>query len=103
MVRSPDRASPVLAAAPYVTTPVPLPVAPPVMVTQSTPLDACHVHPSAAVTTTCPLCAPVNDAAAGAIAKVQLSPAAPLAACDTVSVCPAIVSGPVRAAPVFAL
>jgi hypothetical protein len=67
-----------------------------VIVTQSMPLDACHVHPNGAVTVTWPLAAPVRDADVGAMLNVQLSPLGPLPACVTVRVWPAIVSMPVR-------
>ena len=63
-----------LAAAPNVTTPLPLPVAPPVIEIQSAWLPACQVQPKGAVTATWPLAAPETDCEGGAMAKVQLSP-----------------------------
>jgi hypothetical protein len=52
MVKVPERASPAFAATEYRTDPVPVPVAPEVMVIQGAWLVAAHTHPAAVVTVT---------------------------------------------------
>jgi hypothetical protein len=80
----------VLAAAVYATLPLPLPLAPLVIVTHEAPV-AVHGHPLAAVTATVPLPpAAVSDWLAGEMVYEH----AP--ACVTVKVLPATVSVPVR-------
>ena len=90
---------PVFAATSYVTDPLPLPVAPALIVIQAALLVAVHAHPLPAVTVTVPLTVvEATLADAGAIVGVHGAPA-----CVTVKVLPAIVTVPVRdVAPVFA-
>ena len=61
----PFRAGPVVAAAVNCTSPVPLPVAPAVIVSHGTWLAAVQLHPGPAVTATFPV-----DAADGSVAEV---------------------------------
>ncbi len=81
------------------TVPFPLPDAPPVMLIHDALDAAVHAHPLALVTATLPL-PPVasTDWLDGAIAKLHGGGGA---GCDTVSVSPAIVRVPVRAAPLL--
>ncbi len=72
--------------------PDPDPLAPVVMVIHETELDAVQAHPEADVTVTVPVPAPAGaDAAVGLAEYVQLAPV-----WDTLNVCPAIVSVPLR-------
>jgi len=102
MVSVPERAAPVLAATVKPTVPLPAPDAP--LVTVSHPAFALAVHvqvPAEAVTATdaAPPASPTFWLA-GAIVIVHGGGGG--AACETVNVCPPIVSVPVRAAPEFA-
>lgn len=54
IVSVPERAPPVLAATVYVTLPLPVPLAPPVIVIQLAPVVAVHVQPDCVVTVTGP-------------------------------------------------
>jgi hypothetical protein len=82
---------PVFAATEYPTVPLPLPLAPDVIVIHDAELDAVHAQPVVVVTLTDPVEAlDASDVALGEIEYVQ----PPL--CVTVKVCPAIVSVPVR-------
>ena len=94
IVRVADRAVPLLAPVVQLTVPLPLPLAPEVMVSQGALLVAVHAQPAAAVTATLPV-APEAGALAlvGAIENVQPVP------WFRVKVCPAIVSVPERAPP----
>ena len=81
----------VLAAAVYPTLPLPLPLAPLVIVTHDAPLVAVQVHPAVVVTVTVPVPpAAGSDWLAGEIVYEHA------AACVTVNVLPATVSVPVR-------
>src|SRR4029077_10679533 len=82
--------------------PDPAPGDPGLTISQSTFAVAVHAHVGAeAVTITLPVPPPDGaDSAAGAIENVHGGGGG--AACDTVKVCPAIVSVPVRGAPGFA-
>jgi uncharacterized membrane protein len=96
-VMVPVRAGPVLAATEKLTVPLPVPVAPAVMVIQASLLVAVQAQPAAAVT----LVEPAPPAAAmvwlaGLMENVQPDP------CETEKVCPATVIVPVRAGPVLA-
>lgn len=73
--------------------PLPLPLAPLVMVTQKSPLEAVQLQFDVVVTVTVPVVAAgdVRLVDVGAIVNVQGA-----AGCVTVNVCPAIVSVPVR-------
>ena len=98
MVSVPVRAAPVLAATLNATVPGPLPLAPLVTVIQVVLLTPVHAHPVAAVTA---------DAARPAARGDRLSSFDAIAyvhgaAWVTVNVWPAMVSVPVRAAPVLA-
>jgi hypothetical protein len=81
-----------LAEAENVTGPVPLPLAPAVMVSHEFPLAAVHVHPVGAVT----LVDPVPPAAASDALADDSEYVQGAAACVTVNVCPAIVIVPWR-------
>jgi hypothetical protein len=73
--------------------PLPLPLAPLVIVIHDAPLDAVQLHPVATVTATVPVDAVApTDALVGEIDGVQVRPA-----CVTANVFAAIVSVPVRA------
>jgi hypothetical protein len=95
MVSVPTRlAVPALAATEYATDPAPLPLEPDVIVIQETLLAAVHEHPDGVETPTVPAVAfSETDALAGEIDVVQGAPC-----CVTVTVCPAIVTVPVREA-----
>jgi hypothetical protein len=82
----------VYGATEYVTVPLPLPLAPEVIVIQLALLAAVQVQPVGAVTFTLPN-PPMarKDCLAGTITYVQGAPA-----CVTVNVCPPIVTVPVR-------
>jgi len=87
------------------TAPLPVPVAPPVTVSQPALLDAVQVQCGALETVTFGPAPPAVDAVnvVGEIAKTQASGVGvATAACVTLNVCPAIVSVPVRAGPVLA-
>jgi hypothetical protein len=102
MVSVPARAAPVLAPDVKLTVPLPVPDAPAVTVSHGTFATAVHVQvPPDAVTATDPE-PPVSATfwLVGAIAIVHGGGGG--AACDTVNVCPPIVSVPLRAVPVFA-
>jgi hypothetical protein len=95
----PLRAVPVLTATLNATVPLPAPDAPLVTVSQGTLAAAVQAHdPAEAVTVVDPV-PPVSDTdcAPGAIANVHGGGGG--AACDTVNVCPAMVSVPLRAVP----
>ena len=80
------------------TIPLPIPAAPFVTRAHDTLDAAVHAHQPPVVTATVPLPPSAgDDALGGEIEKVQGA-----AACATVYVLPAIVSVPVRAAPMFA-
>jgi len=99
IVMVPVRRAPVLALTLNVTDPLPVPLAPDVMVIQSALDVATQPHPVPAVTVTVPLVAAdvVRFTETGEIATVQAAPA-----CVTVKVCPPIVSVPLRdEVPVF--
>jgi hypothetical protein len=99
IVMVPVRKAPVLALTLNVTDPLPVPLAPDVMVIQSALDVATQPHPAPAVTVTVPLVAAdvVRFTETGEIATVQAAPA-----CVTVKVCPPIVSVPLRdVVPVF--
>jgi hypothetical protein len=88
------RAAPPFAATLKVTDAGPLPLAPDMIVIQSTGLDAIHVHPSPAVTAIVPDPPTTsNDCDVGAIENVHPE------ACSTVNDCPATEIVPVRAGP----
>jgi hypothetical protein len=75
-----------------VTEPLPVPVAPALIVIHATLLVAAHAHPVPAVTVTVPVLAEETTLAdVGEIAGVHGA-----AACETVNVSPPIVSVPVR-------
>jgi hypothetical protein len=95
MVNVPTRlAEPALAATEYATDPAPLPFEPDVIVIQATLLAAVHEHPAGVETPTVPAVAfSETDALAGEIDVVQGAPC-----WVTVTVCPAIVTEPVREA-----
>ncbi len=88
-----DRADvPVFAATENATVPLPLPLAPEVIVTQESGVVAVHAQAAAAVTVTLPL--PPDAATACDVGVIVMSHGMP--ACVTVNVLPAIVSVPVR-------
>jgi hypothetical protein len=97
MVRVPVRAAPELAAAVKLTVPLPVRLLPPLNVSQLLLLDTVHVHPLAVVTVVLPL-----PPAAPKLREVDDRLKLHGPACETVTVWPATVSVPVRAAPVFA-
>jgi hypothetical protein len=97
----PVRAAPVLAATLKPTDPLPVPEAPEVIVIHVALLVAVHAHVAPLVTATLPVLA-VAGAFTPGCAIVKVHAGAPAAACETVSVRPAMVSVPVRAAPVLA-
>jgi hypothetical protein len=104
MVSVPARATPVLAPAMKLTVPLPVPDAPAVTVSHGAFAAAVHVQvPADAVTATDPE-PPVSATfwLVGAIVNVHGGGGGGGAACDTVKVCPPIVSVPLRAVPVFA-
>ena len=81
----------VLAAMEYPTLPLPLPLAPPVIVIQDALLVAVHAQPASEVTETEPVAADADTfVAAGEIENVQPP------ACVTAKVCPAMLSEPER-------
>ena len=101
IVSVPVRSAPVFAAIVKSTDPLPVPLAPDVIVNHAALLTAVHAQPAVVVTVTVvpgPPAAPI-DWLVGAIVYAQAGGAA---ACVTVNVWPAIVSVPVRSAPVFA-
>ena len=98
MVKVPLRAGPLFEATENVTLPLPLPLAGDVTVIHDALLVAVHPHPPEAVTVTEVFVEP----AAAVENVVGLTPDEHAAAWDTVTVCPATVSVPLRAAPVFA-
>jgi hypothetical protein len=102
MVSVPVRAAPVFAAVLKPTAPLPLPLAPDVMLIHEALLVVVHAQPLAVDTATGPPAPPVSarDSLVGVIEKSH--GAACAAPWLTVNVSPAIVSVPVRAAPVFA-
>lgn len=83
---------PVFAATAYATVPLPLPVAPEVIVTQALGVVALHAQPPGAVTVIVPL--PPVAATACEVGVIVVSH--DMAVCVTVNVFPAIVSVPVR-------
>ena len=75
--------------------PPPDPDDPLVMVIHEAPVEAVHEHPDGAVTETFPVAASDEiELVVGVTAKLQVAPA-----CVTVTVCPAMVTVPVRAEP----
>jgi hypothetical protein len=98
MVSVPVRIAPVFAATVKLTDPAPVPLEPLVTVIQLASLTAVHAQPDCVVTVTGP---PVPPAVSNAwlIGEMLYAHAA---LCEIVTVCPATVSVPVRAAPVFA-
>lgn len=90
-------AAPVVAAAAYWTSPLPLPLPPEVIDSQDALLVADHSHPAAAATPIVPVPpAAGKDAVSGEMLYEQPVP------CDTVTVRPAMVTLPVLAGPVVA-
>jgi hypothetical protein len=87
-----------LAAIVKLTVPLPLPLAPAVIVSHEALLVAVHAQPAGAVTATGVPAPP----AAPAVWLLDAIENAQLPACDTVNVCPAMESVPLRAAPVLA-
>ena len=101
MVRVPVRATPGLAAELKLTGPFPAPAAPDVTVIQGALLVAVQAHPAAVVTDVEPVPPPAPiDCDVGEMENEHGG--ALKAFCETVKVWPAIVSVPLRAAPVFA-
>jgi hypothetical protein len=98
IVKLPVRTLPVFAAAENATAPLPLPLAPWLMVSHESPVDAVHAQPAPMVTA---IDGPTPPAAA-IVALEGFSDAAHEPAWFTVNVWPAIVAVPLRAAPVFA-
>jgi hypothetical protein len=103
MVSVPVRAAPVFAVMLNPTDPLPLPLAPDVMLIHEALLVAVHVQPLVVETVTGPPAPAVaaTDSLAGVIEYAHEVDVA--AAWLTVNVSPAMVSVPVRAAPVFAV
>lgn len=99
MVSVPVRAASLLAATANVTVPLPLPLVPEAIDIHETLLAAVHAHPVAAVTDTDVAVVP---AAAMENVDVLTFGKQDAATWDTVTDCPAMVSVPLRAAPVFA-
>jgi hypothetical protein len=94
IVRVALRAAPVVAAALYCTSPLPLPVAPDAIVSHDSLLDALHEHPSVVVTVTRPVPpAAGTDADSGEMLNTHP------ADCVIVARCPATVTVPVRVGP----
>jgi hypothetical protein len=101
IVSVPVREAPTFSATVKTTEPLPVPVTPDVMVSHGTLLLAVHAQPLPAETLTVPLPALASTFWPDAESEnVQEAPAP--AACVTVDETPAIMSAPVRAAPVFA-
>jgi hypothetical protein len=100
IVSVPDRAPPVLGATLNSTPPLPLPLAPDVMLIQGAWLAAVHAHPLLVDTATGPAAPPAADAGwlVGLIENAHAG-----AAWLTVKVRPAMIIVPLRAAPVFAV
>jgi hypothetical protein len=92
-----DRAGPSVADTVYDTAPLPLPLAPPVILTHETGLDADQLHPLSVATVTRPF-----PPAAGMFSCVGLIEYVQPAPCATVTLCPAMLSVALRAGPVFA-
>ena len=102
IVSVPIRSAPVFAAIVKSTAPLPLPLAPEVIINHVALLPAVHAQPAIVVTITVvpvPPAAPI-DWLDGAIVYVHAGGGA--AACVTVNVWPAIVRVPARPAPVLA-
>ena len=97
MVIVPVRCGPVLEAAVNCVTPLPLPLAPAVMVIQALLLVAVQEHPVAVVTLTDP-----DPPLAGRLCEVGLMMNTQPLFCVTVKVCPATVIVPMRCGPVLA-
>jgi hypothetical protein len=95
IVSVPERAVPVFAAAEKVVVPLPVPLAPPVIVSHETLLTAVHEQPAAVVTATGAPAPPLT----GIDWLVELRLAVQLAAWFAVNVWPAIISVPERAVP----
>jgi hypothetical protein len=91
----PDRPGPFVEATVKFTVPLPVPLAPAVIVIHDCELAAVHAQPPPAVTVTDPLPpAGATDCESGEIENVHPFP------CEIVTVCPAIVSDPDRGGPV---
>jgi len=101
MVTAPDRAAPLLAAAETVTVPLPVPEAPPVIVRNPALVDAVQLQPEPCVLVTVNVAVPPL-APTVAVAGVTLNTQDVVDGCVTVTVCPAMVSAPDRAAPLLA-
>ena len=97
MVSVPLRAGPVVAAAAYWTSPLPLPVLPEAIVSHAALLDAVQVQPPPALTVTFPV-----DPAEGAVADSGVIENAHPGDWVIAIRCPAIVALPERAGPVVA-
>src|SRR5262245_4688112 len=100
MVSDPARIPPSFAATVNATAPGPMPIALPAMVIQGTLLTAVHAHPFVVVTWIGVPAPP--PAAADCVAGVRLNAQLTPPSCDTVTVLPATVTDPERAAPEFA-
>src|SRR4029434_124354 len=94
----PVRAGPEFALTVKLTVPLPLPLAPEVMLIQLSAVVLTHVQPVAVVTVTAPALPP---AAATVCARGLIATVHPLV-CVTVCTCPPTATVPVRAGPVFA-
>src|SRR4051794_6391699 len=102
MVSVPVRAGPVFAAALKPTTPFPVPDAPLVTVSHGAFAPAVHAE-DAADAVSAPDPGPPESPTLWVVGPMEnVQGGGGGAACDTVNVCPAIVSVPLRAAPVFA-
>jgi hypothetical protein len=97
IVRVPVRAPAVFAATLNVTAPFPVPLAPLLTVIQFTLLTAVHAQPDCVVTATGPPAPPELSTLWLVGAMVYMH----AALCEMVTICPATVSVPVRAAPAF--
>ena len=98
-VSVPERTSPPLSATVNVVDPPPLPLAPSLMVIQLTLLDAVQVHPGVVVTDTLwSLFFAPTSKLVGVTTYAQTG----AASCEMVTVCPAMLSVPLRALPVLA-
>src|SRR3954454_7021323 len=96
MVTDPVRAAPLLGAATNCRRPLPVPLAPPVIVIQSTSLTAVHVHAPVTMTSTLPFPPlALRTVEGGASTHVHVD------GWLTVRSCPATVSWPVRAGAKF--
>ena len=99
IVSVPERAAPLFAATAIITVPLPVPLEPDAIEIHETLLPAVHAHPAEAVTDTED---PVDPVAATEIVDGFVEYEQDAEGWDTVTVCPATVSVPLRAAPVLA-